>query len=1268
MIRQMKIKLLITICLAALGLYGYADNVVTIGSASGAPGDEVTVSVSLANTDNIAALQLLIPMDEELTYVDGSAALTDRCPSQSVTAGVKDGELSLMIYSMGMTAFTGTEGDVATFRLKLGNLPKNITLSASKLILTDTDGNSVTGSVQNGVVSIRCAKAQYSTTTIDFGRVPIRSTYQRSLTITNVGNEPLEVTGLQFSNYVTKFSSSTQFPLAVAAGGSSTINITYAPEERGTVSETVKVLCNSISKLNTITLKAEPFAVNELHVQPTSGLADEAVTVSLTMNNMDAISGFQFEFNLPAALEYVPNSFVLSDRKQDHSIVATENNGLLRIIGYSNNDKPFTGENGELATMKFVLRGRNSVTLKASKSLLTATINDQVTNVCSADYGATITIRSPRISAASTLNMGATPITEDAVKTLSVKNNGNAPLIISRVVFDKADFYVQRQLPLEIGQGQTQALTVVYPSTEEGDFETTMQIYSNDPEQRLWNVKVTGNRFAPNYFNISTADVSAFDNVSIDVAVNTYDPIVGIQFDLTYPSQVYEPFDNNHILESRAEGMSVTWRQIDNNTLRYFCYFLSDNSIAAGDGKVMSLQLRPIGGGAPLGQYTVGVKNIKLGTSEMADKYAGQDSQSSFNVLAPAGPVISHDEGEYHEPLTVAISYPRDNADIYYSIGGEFVKYTEPFVLTETATVEAYAQMFGCETEHVTKTFTITGDETGPSITEGYYSILNNGNQNYAQVKGRLEVGFSETKDCEAGTVFKLKATDGKVETLRSQGIDVPQSITRAMRYVPDVVKVILEKFELSGAGTLLGETGVDKIMEKIDASIDLDLHLENAGDNQYRIYGKTPNMTAVVNFYVENKQDVDYKLSNLEEAINNAIAKLVDKAGMGESLKNSFSLHMVWERIANEDLTEPMDDESKLVFLQEILSSEQNTWQFAYQTATFYMEFVEGKQQFLDFMDNNPEYSQYWERIKQVRPGVKYYIVEKDGKADLAREDDIVNDGSDIWTLEERDEFTINFPQQNKANSLYYTTLYTDFGYTLPSGAKALKVTGIDDYGFAITEEIGTEVAAQTPVLLESVNAGEISVTIGDVDVVVTGNLLVGNDYLIDTYEINNETVAGLFDTAKNILGENSYNNYLKEYEHLMLRNSGTVGNKYFFGLETDDMEKCVVNVNEENHCVIRSLGVENNRVCFFEDWGTNENKAFLVSNESAPIFLTIIGDVNRDGFISIADVTALVNIFLGKDNAEPYQYNHNAADVDGKNGITKEDVTALVNMILNQ
>ena len=58
--------------------------------------------------------------------------------------------------------------------------------------------------------------------------------------------------------------------------------------------------------------------------------------------------------------------------------------------------------------------------------------------------------------------------------------------------------------------------------------------------------------------------------------------------------------------------------------------------------------------------------------------------------------------------------------------------------------------------------------------------------------------------------------------------------------------------------------------------------------------------------------------------------------------------------------------------------------------------------------------------------------------------------------------------------------------------------------------------------------------------------------------------------------------------------------------------------------------------------------------------------GDVNRDGSITIADVTALVNVLLGKDDAEPYVYDHEAADANADGSITIADVAALVNILL--
>ena len=59
--------------------------------------------------------------------------------------------------------------------------------------------------------------------------------------------------------------------------------------------------------------------------------------------------------------------------------------------------------------------------------------------------------------------------------------------------------------------------------------------------------------------------------------------------------------------------------------------------------------------------------------------------------------------------------------------------------------------------------------------------------------------------------------------------------------------------------------------------------------------------------------------------------------------------------------------------------------------------------------------------------------------------------------------------------------------------------------------------------------------------------------------------------------------------------------------------------------------------------------------------------GDVNKDGYVTIADITALVDILLGND-PEGTRYNHAAADVcEPYNSLTNDDVNALVNMILN-
>lgn len=79
--------------------------------------------------------------------------------------------------------------------------------------------------------------------------------------------------------------------------------------------------------------------------------------------------------------------------------------------------------------------------------------------------------------------------------------------------------------------------------------------------------------------------------------------------------------------------------------------------------------------------------------------------------------------------------------------------------------------------------------------------------------------------------------------------------------------------------------------------------------------------------------------------------------------------------------------------------------------------------------------------------------------------------------------------------------------------------------------------------------------------------------------------------------------------------------------------------------------------------NWFTiNVNKLTYVG--PLPSLRYTIGDVNEDGDVTIADVTSLVNIILGKQS----DYRMEISDVNEDGGVTIADVTSLVNIILGK
>lgn len=103
-------------------------------------------------------------------------------------------------------------------------------------------------------------------------------------------------------------------------------------------------------------------------------------------------------------------------------------------------------------------------------------------------------------------------------------------------------------------------------------------------------------------------------------------------------------------------------------------------------------------------------------------------------------------------------------------------------------------------------------------------------------------------------------------------------------------------------------------------------------------------------------------------------------------------------------------------------------------------------------------------------------------------------------------------------------------------------------------------------------------------------------------------------------------------------------------------DWTEYTVNLTDANGNVSIKFATSNKRAYI-------DDIKLVSANEDTPILL---GDVDNNNEVNITDVTALVNIVLGKDNNEPYVYNHDAADVNEDGEVNITDVTELVNMIL--
>ena len=786
---------------------------------------------------------------------------------------------------------------------------------------------------------------------------------------------------------------------------------------------------------------------------------------------------------------------------------------------------------------------------------------------------------------------------------------------------------------------------------------------------------------------------------SIDRAVETYDPEKGIDIpndkagDVTLTVNVTDGFDHQGASSTTATyhfnaapAIEVTLTPAGGN------YFLdeqvtvtvtTENTIGdamityqIGDGEEQLYE-----DGITITAQEAGTVNL---TVTVADGYHEGVATATGEYIFTERPVAAAPEfslvsGSYGTAQSLEIT-SADGATIYYTTDGTepttaSTQYTSAIELGEGETIiKAIAVKEGMTNSAVANAYYIIDiPEVLPTITafKGYYQIKNNGNSKYANIAGRKTMNFTGAPESAPGTVIWLETNDkGQVQSLRSQGADLQGYAERAMRYVPTMVKLVVDKLHAEGAGEILGENGYDEIMAKFDSCFDYHLYVEQVGGS-WRIYGKTPSMQPVVDFYREHTHQVETKLPDLEGFINKVLKKLRDRIG-GESIFTDFSVRQIWENM-NVTLTEPVDSASTMTFYREVLNNKNYVWDFAYQTAQIYWNNVKHHPRYDEFIRGNlGEYADYLDEfVNQIHPDFKYYIIQRGDEPDYISEGNKeIRDGEahTLWTIEDRPDFTVNIAGDQFGCPYgggiggYATTLYTDFAYTLPNEVTAYKVTAVKN-GVATLAALSGIIPAQTPVLLIADAQGDYTLTLSTTaGTKVTGNLLCGVDSLITRFQLKTPMLVTLFNAVQGIVGDDLYNEYVQPYEYLQLLYAGTVNNKYFWGLTQSDANLCVYMGDDDmEHCVFRNLDGG-----AFVDNGVapKANKAFLVSEKDAAIRIASKGDVNHDGKIDIADVTTLISRVL-KGSGSACEY---CGDMDSDGSLTIADVTTLINLCLRQ
>ena len=204
--------------------------------------------------------------------------------------------------------------------------------------------------------------------------------------------------------------------------------------------------------------------------------------------------------------------------------------------------------------------------------------------------------------------------------------SGKVDLVISKVTFLADGYSIAEELPISIEPWQSTEITVQYAPMVKGNHSVSMNIYTNDPLNRMKVVTVSGNIYEPN--SISATGTSTESGYNLSINLDNYTEIAAVQMDVHWVPEISTSKDLLTLGE-RMNGFSYVVEPIDEGVYRLIFYSLGGNTIAQGNNEAFTLSFENLTD-VNLNDTEITINNIVL--SNIGGENISSQTELIYNV------------------------------------------------------------------------------------------------------------------------------------------------------------------------------------------------------------------------------------------------------------------------------------------------------------------------------------------------------------------------------------------------------------------------------------------------------------------------------------------------------------------------------------------------------------------------------------------------------------------------------------------------------------